>query len=359
MSSHTYRRSILVVRLSHVADVVLASPVAPLIKRHTTNGNLVWVVQAKYASLLRDHPDIDELISWNKDLWLDLLRKGRFVSLLREIMVFRRQLRAHRIDIALDLQGVFMSSFLTWLSGAPIRIGLGSSHGAHWLVTKTISRNVGEETQLGSEYRYLLSQLGMPDSPWQMYIAKPKLRTADLEEKLGFAYSCENYAVLCPFSVFAQKRWPDDYWQQIALRIRGRYQLKTVLLGLDRDQEASERIAASTGAINLVGRTTLNEAAEIIRNARLLVGVDTGLTHMGHAFRTPTVGLFGSTCPYSYAGVETSKIIYQQRYCSPCNNKPICNGRFDCMQEITPDTVLSEIKPLMKIASELENGENF
>ncbi len=352
MSRPKRQKSIFVVRLSHVTDVVLASPMARLIKRSGDNVILTWVVQARYASLIAGHPDIDNLIIWDKDYWLSLLTRGKLITLAREIARFRKQCRPHEQDIALDLQGEMISSFISWLSGAKIRIALGANQSSNWLATKTISRNIGEETQLGSEYRYLLAQLGMPDSPWQMFVAPPAESKEELEETLSFPYQTENFAVICPFSVYQHKRWPEENWQQIALRIRGRYHLKTVILGLDRDIEHAKKIAGATGAISLVGKTSLNQAAEIIKHAKLLVGVDTGLTHIGHAFRTPTIGLFGATCPYSYAGVESSKIIYLKRFCSPCNNKPICKGKFECMTEITPDIVLSEIKPLMKLAQE-------
>ncbi|SMF59533.1 heptosyltransferase-1 [Alteromonadaceae bacterium Bs31] len=346
------QKSILVVRLSHVTDVVLASPVASLMKQHAANVRLTWVVQDKYASLMSSHPDIDQLIVWDKTRWQSLLKQGKLFKLLREIRSFRQQLRQHSYDIALDLQGLLLSSFFTWLSGAKIRIALGASQGSNWFVTKTISRNIGEETQLGSEYRYLLSQLGMPDSPWEMYISPPGSPSSEIEEKLDFRYLSEKYCVICPFSVYPHKRWPDEYWRHVSLRIRGRYKLKTVILGLERDEAAGLRIASSTGAISLAGLTSISEASDIIKHAKILIGIDTGLTHIAHAFRTPTIALFGSTCPYSYAGVETSKIIYQKRFCSPCNNKPICNGSYDCMSEITPDLVLSELKTLMKIADE-------
>jgi len=346
------KKTILVVRLSHVADVVMASPVAALIKR-SGNVNLTWVVQDKYAPLLAGHPDIDNLVIWQKQHWLGLLKQGKLLSLFRCLRVLKRELKMDvPYDLALDLQGQLFSSFLTLLSGAKIRIALGASPGSNWFVTKTITRNIGEATQIGSEYRYLLSQLGIPDSPWDMYIAPPKLAKADIEKKLQFRYTQERYCVICPFSVYERKRWPEDYWKQLCLRIRGRYKLKTVILGLDRDKAHGEQIAESIGAITLAGKTTIAEAADLIKHAKLLVGIDTGLTHIGHAFRTPTIGLFGSTCPYSYAGVETSKILYQKRYCSPCENKPICGGRHDCMLELTPDIVLSELKPLMKLAED-------
>jgi len=332
----------------------MSSPIAPLIKHHSDNVHLTWVIESRYARLLSDHPDIDKVITWDKTYWLRLLRSGRFIELFKCFRLFRKELKSREYSLALDLQGLFISSFIAWLSGAHIRIALGASQLSHWFVTKTISRNIGEETQLGSEYRYLLAQLGMPDSPWEMYVAPPRKTSKQIEQMTGFSYTTEKYAVFCPFSVYASKRWPDAYWKQIALRIRGRYNLRAVILGQDRDASDGEAIAAATGTRSLAGHTTLNDAAEIIKHAKLVIGVDNGLTHMAHAFRIPTIALFGSTCPYSYAGVETSKIIYHKRFCSPCNNKSICHKRFDCMQEIEPDQVLSELKPLMKIAQENE-----
>jgi len=346
------QKSILVIRLSHVTDVVLASPMAHLIKGHAENVHLTWLVESRYLGLLQGHPDIDKIIPWDKQRWQWLLKRGKLIGLLREALILRRLLRRRNYALALDLQGLMISSFFAWLSGSRIRIALGATQGSNWFATKTISRNIGEETQLGSEYRYLLSQLGMPDSPWNIYIAPPTESKPALEEKLGFNYTKERYAVICPFSVFPDKRWPDEHWKQIALRIRGRYKLKTVILGLERDAQHGQSIASAIGAITLAGNTSLNEATEVIRHSELVLGIDTGLTHIGHAFSIPTIGLFGPTCPYSYAGVETSKIIFLKRYCSPCNNKPICKGQFECMTEITPDMVLSEIKPLMKLAQE-------
>jgi len=163
----------------------------------------------------------------------------------------------------------------------------------------------------------------------------------------------ERYLVICPFTTRPQKHWFDEHWQQVILRIRARYKLRTIILGGPGDLEHAEKISEESGAINLAGKTSLSEAAAIIKKASLLIGVDTGLTHMGHAFHVPTLALFGSTCPYAFAGVDTSKVLYLNKWCSPCRRRPTCKGKFDCMRDITPDLVLTEVKTLMK-----NNNEN-
>jgi heptosyltransferase-1 len=95
--------------------------------------------------------------------------------------------------------------------------------------------------------------------------------------------------------------------------------------------------------INLVGETSLTECAAIIDQARLLVGVDTGLTHLGLAMNTPTLALFGSTAPYLDTTRENSRVLYVHHECSPCHRRPTCGGEFTCMQAHTVESVLESV----------------
>ena len=97
---------------------------------------------------------------------------------------------------------------------------------------------------------------------------------------------------------------------------------------------------------NRVGAYSLDESAAVISRASLLVGVDTGLTHMGVAFGVPLVALFGSTCPYRETGNENAKVIYHKLPCAPCRRHPTCGGRHECLTDITPSEVMSAITGL-------------
>lgn len=98
--------------------------------------------------------------------------------------------------------------------------------------------------------------------------------------------------------------------------------------------------------IDLTGKTSLTAAAAIIERSQLLIGVDTGLTHMGHAAQIPTAALFGSTRPYLETGLASSHVIYHAMECSPCKRNPTCGGRFDCLRSITPDEVMQVAQTL-------------
>jgi len=103
--------------------------------------------------------------------------------------------------------------------------------------------------------------------------------------------------------------------------------------------------------LSLVGGTSLLTAAALIKQARVLVGVDTGLSHMGIAFERPSVLLFGSTCPYTETGSARARVLYHRRDCSPCRRRPTCAGAFSCMREIEVDEVMITLAELLDPAN--------
>src|SRR3546814_10861455 len=92
----------------------------------------------------------------------------------------------------------------------------------------------------------------------------------------------------------------EDHWPALVQRLSEAGLGPCVMFGGPGDRVAAARIAAATQAplINLAGETRLAELPAWLAAAKLVIGVDTGLTHIGIAVGTPTVALFGSTCPY-------------------------------------------------------------
>lgn len=343
-------KSVLIIRITATGDILMASPVATAIKRQNPETRIAWLVHPEYETLLAGHPAIDTIIAFDLDRWQALWRKNHLSELYKMANALRKEFKLHKFDRTVDLQGTLTTGIVAKLSGAKQRIALGSEGGNAWFMTKTISRNLGDQTQMGAEYRYLVNQLGGTDTNWTMFVPDTRPATRSARQRLNRAFGNQPYAVACPFARQPQKNWFEDYWTQIILRIRGRYQLRTVIVGGANGKEAGDRIAQFSGALNLSGRTGLAETAAIIKGASLLIGVDTGLTHMGHAVKIPTISLFGATYPYAYVDSEVSKVIYLDRFCSPCRHHPTCGKKYQCMRDITPDKVLTAIKPLMKKA---------
>jgi heptosyltransferase-1 len=332
---------ILVVRLSAIGDIVFASPMVSALRRACPRGHIAWLVQPECAALLDHHPDLDETIVCPMGHWRRLWRERRLGELAKGVRTLRETLRERRFDLALDLQGLAKSGLLARLSGAPRRIGLGSREGSQWLMTRVIPRG-GDPDRIGSEYLYLAETLGLPAGDFRMavhYSDADAEFAADTLVREGLA---GGYAVLCPFTTRPQKHWVEERWAGLAARLRAELGITPVLLGGPGDQEAGRRIASDCDGIltNLTGRTSLTEAAALIDGADLLVAVDTGLGHMGLALGTPSVLLFGSTCPYTETTRPNARVLYHRLPCSPCKRRPTCDGAFTCMREIPVGEVI-------------------
>jgi len=327
---------ILIVRASAIGDVVFASPLAAALRRSHPQAHIAWLVEPGIDRLIDSDPAIDECIVWPKKQWLALLRRGRWLALGREIRRFRAALRERRFDLALDLHGLFKSAFLAWLSGAPRRIGLGAREGSAWFVTEVIPRG-GDPARISSEYLYLARHLGLDCGEFLPHLhVRPE--EAAVAETLLREHGIEpgRFAVFAAFTTRPQKHWFADAWRDLAATLRARTGLVPVLLGSPDDREAAADIARpETGIIDLSGRTNLAQAAAVVRASALVVGVDTGLTHMGIAFGVPTVALFGSTCPYTVTGRANARVVRLGLSCSPCHRTPTCGGAFTCMRDIT------------------------
>jgi len=94
-----------------------------------------------------------------------------------------------------------------------------------------------------------------------------------------------------------------------------------------------------------------------VSKAKAVIGVDTGLTHMGIAAGVPTVALFGSTCPYTETGRDNVEVIYHNLDCAPCKRRPSCGGAFTCMTEILPSEALEALERTLRRTSAEGNIE--
>jgi heptosyltransferase-1 len=339
---------ILLVRLSAIGDIVFASPLISAIRRACPEAHIAWLAQPECIDLLNRHPDLSEAIACPLGHWRQLWQERRLAELGRGLRTLGETLRERRFDLVLDLQGLLKSGLMARLSGARTRIGLGSREGSAWLMTRTVPRG-GDSRRIGSEYRFLAATLGLPIDRFEMAVHYDASAVRFAEETLERERLEAGYAVLCPFTTRPQKHWIEARWRDLAARLRGELGLTPVILGGPRDRVAAERICDETDGplVNLAGRTSLTEAAALIDRAALLVAVDTGLGHMGIAFGTPSLLLFGSTCPYLETGRANARVLYRGLPCSPCKRRPTCGGTFECMAMIGVGEVLAAARQVI------------
>jgi len=349
MRKSQLNRSILIVRLGTRSDIVLASPLAKILKKHNPKAHIAWAVSSECTSFLDANPYIDQIIPVDVQHWESLIKRRQYLDLWRSCSTLRSELSALKFEEAYDLQGTFMSGLVTWLSKASNRVGMGSKDMAALFVQRVISRNIANRDQMGSDYRYLVNQLGYSDSEWRIEIpsnAETQAKAQTLQEQFGIGN--DPYIVICPFTTSKARRWKDDYWQQLILRVRGRYQHKAIILGGTHETEEAKQLAQLCGAVSLAGHTDILVAAELIKRASTVIGTDNALTHIAHSLTVPSIALFGPSRPYIYGDNENSKVLFRDVSCAPCQNKPTCKEAYQCMADITPERVLMELKPLIK-----------
>lgn len=129
------------------------------------------------------------------------------------------------------------------------------------------------------------------------------------------------------------KEWPQENWQVLVPRLAREYRL--IQLGTERDPPLA-------GAEDRRGRTSLNLAAEILGEARLFVGLESGLQHVAAAMGTPAVIIFGGRSRPRETGYSFNRNITRSPPCVGCALNSDCPHHMVCM-EIPVEEVLAQI----------------
>lgn len=324
----------------------MASGMIRALRRRYPQAYIAWLTQPGPDALLRANTELDDVLVWRKDAWIQHLKSGCWGQLAGECRALFGRLRRSDFDTVLDAQGLLKSGLWAWLTGAESRLGLGSREGSQHLMTRVIDRPA-DDARFGSEYIDAAVALGAEAGSFVPHIVvdHDSHRTAvdRLQEQIGN----RPFVALAPFTTRPQKHWFDGYWRTLIADLQKDRECAVVILGGPDDSQAGDSLAASSqsadlpSVVSLAGRTSLLETMALIERAELLIGVDTGVTHMGTVAGRPTVALFGSTRPYTEPGTSTTSILYEPLSCAPCQKHPICEGRFTCMAELTPARVLA------------------
>jgi heptosyltransferase I len=342
-------KRILIVRLSAIGDVVMASAILPALRQTYPDAQITWLVEPVAAPLLEGHPLIYRVLRWPRQQWLAQLRAGQWLSVWRAFRVLQQTLRDAHFDVAIDLQGLLKSGVWAWLSGAPTRIGLRSKEGSQYLMTQTIPRSNTRTLRISADYHRAAEHLGLDLNAFDLSLAPTRQAIAEAQTRRAQHGIHGAYLVIAPFTTRPQKHWRDEHWRTLLQQINQTWALPVIMLGGPSDQPHAAQLAQAMPQVhNWVGLTSLPQTLALISQAAGLIGVDTGLTHMGIAQRIPTVALFGSTRPYLDTTRPNATVLYDGLTCSPCRRHPTCAGRFDCMAQLVPARALTALQRAME-----------
>jgi heptosyltransferase-1 len=338
---------ILIVRLGAIGDVVVTTTLFHGLRAAWPDAHIGWLVDARLAGMLAGLDGLDRVHQWDRVGWSGALRSGRIDRLAQGIAALRRDLRREGYTMVLDAQGLLKSSGLGLLAGAGERWALRPREGSALLAHHVVP--AAERRLPGDEYRDLLRALGVPGAESaRMALPIAPDRGAEARALIAQRIGEGGFVALCPFTTRPQKHWFDERWSELTRSFLGRG-LHCVIMGGPSDRERAEAIRSSSapGTISLAGEARLEVSASVLAHARLTIGVDTGLTHWSMAHRTPTIALMGSALPYTVA-LEGSTVLREPMACAPCDRRPTCAGRFECMRALTVKRVMAAAVSLLE-----------
>ncbi|MFG1419787.1 lipopolysaccharide heptosyltransferase II [Xanthobacter sp. V0B-10] len=149
--------------------------------------------------------------------------------------------------------------------------------------------------------------------------------------------------VLCPGAEYGPaKRWPAEKFAALAaLAVKAGYRVR--VLGSPKDKEAAETIAAASGVAvdNLVGRTSLFDAAAILAGADVVISNDSGLMHIAGAFERRLVVIYGASSEkMTPPASRRARVLARDLSCRPCHKRECPLGTLACLEGISPQEVL-------------------
>jgi len=293
----TAYENILLIKPSSLGDIVMALPALSALRRSFPQARISWLVRPEFAPLIEGHPHLDEIILFDRK---SLGKAWCRPASLRELASLICRLRRSRFDAVLDLQGLFRSASLAWLSGCKRRFGpIWRKELARYFYTTTIPPRL-EWVHVIDYYLKLIEAMGATDLRVEFVLPeKPDAVTAarDLLSRHGVDPS--HYAVIIPGSAQVSKCWPAERFAALADRLASDHGLSVVATGSRGEGPMIEqtRTLARHPIANLAGCTSLPELTEVLRMAKLVVSNDTGPGHIAAALGRPLVMMFSWSNP--------------------------------------------------------------
>jgi heptosyltransferase I len=323
------RLRIRILKPSSLGDVVHALPVLRLIKQAHPRAEIYWWILEELAPLLADDPDISELFLFERKNWNRLDFWPRKISQIR-------RMRRLRFDWVIDLQGLARSGSLAWLANGALTVGLDDTReGASGFYDIRIPRpSFG--THAVDWYLQMLPALQVPVHNHFEWLPPRKLSANSPAWEIGPG----KRIVLNPGARWENKRWPTEYFGQLAVLLSQNYPAaQIIVLGGKADAEAGKIIQAAAPAHvrNLTGKTTIPAMVELIRGCDVMVTNDTGPMHIAAALKKPLIPLFGPTDPRRTGPYGQVDRVFQQRdlSCVPCMSSRCRNKiHMECLTSI-------------------------
>lgn len=279
--------NVLVWKYGALGDLLMCTPLLRQLRRARPDARITALVGRRSAAAIAGHPACDRIETFDE-------RTMTAAGSWRLPALIARLARADQVFV-LDKHRVF--GLLARLSGVRARIGFDRFGEGRWHSTAVpYGDAIRHEVDC---YLSLLTAAGLPMDAQDRALEAPGLLAAAPPASLPWALP-SGYRVLInagginPREHSTVRRLPSALFETVAQRCAALGPV--VFLGNEAERQAYP--AGGPDVVNLAGRTTLAQAAAVLRGARAVITTDCGLMHLAGAVGAPTVALFGPTNPH-------------------------------------------------------------
>jgi lipopolysaccharide heptosyltransferase I len=345
---------VLIVRLGAMGDLVHALPVLAALREAWRDATIDWLVDARYASLLRFVSGIDHTFvvggraghmrrGTDGDGGAGTRLEFRGVG---GVWAAVRFLRRQRYDAALDLQGLIKSAALARASGARRVIGFAAGH----LREPAARVFYGEAVEPAAGVHVVWKNMAMVRAlgvgPAGLVFPLGASLDAGIAEALPLpdASGGGTFAVVNPGAGWPNKRWAPDRFGAVAAHLASRHGLRSLVTWGPGEQALAEAVVrASGGAARCAPSTGLGDLIAVLGRARIFVGGDTGPLQLAAALGTPTVAVFGPTSPARNGSWSAEDISLSRFDTCECHHKRRCRRTTPCIDDIEVSEVIGAV----------------
>jgi len=326
-------RRIALIKPSALGDVVHALPVLSALRDRWPAAHVTWVVNRAYEPLLTGHPHLNATLPFDRGA----LKRGP--AAVPALYRFVAALRGGRFDLVLDLQGLLRTGLMSWVTGAPRRVGFASAReGAPRFYTDRVDVPDADRLHAVDRYWRVAEALGVTG---QMRFHVPVAPGAQRRARDWLAGAARPLVMLAVGARWLTKRWPPENFAAAAVAVLRQFGGTVVFVGGAEDRPLARAAADRLGAasLDLCGRTPIDVLAAVLNEADVVLANDTGPLHLAAALGRPVVAPYTCTLverhgPYGqFQRAARAAIACHGSYLRSCDH-------LSCLPTIPPSRVI-------------------
>ncbi len=339
---NTAHKKILIFNVNWLGDVLFSTAAIRNIRHNFPQSFIACIIPSRCYPVLKGNPHLDEIIIFDE--------KDRHKGILQQLD-FVRTLKAKKFDLVFLLHRSFSRALICRLAGIPERIGHYTKKRG-FLLTKKIIPPPRDSLHRIDYYLDILEKAGLKieDRYTEFFLSEEDVLFVEKFLKENAVRPEDFLVVLNPGGNWLPKRWPKDYWAYLADKLIEDLGAKVMITGSHNDLSLAKHIQEKMAHKPVIacGAFNIKQLGALSKRADLFITADTGPLHIANSVGAKKIiAIFGPTSP-KITGPFPQKnvvILHKDVGCPISCYVVHCKDN-RCMQAITPDDVLKEIKQI-------------